>query len=334
MDFSGSKSGNQVDYLRQIIDEQLADLHTCIPALVETFDASTQMLECTPMIRARLKDQGGNESTELRPKLVKIPLNTPYVRMLGFSLTMPITPGDEVLLIFAERGLDYWQETGDYSDPPEDHSARMHDWTDGIAIVGPIAKPDAVVDYQIDCTELRNRDRTTALSIWEDETELRSSPGSFQHQKPNGDVDTEIANNENKKVDVNRNLEVVGISTEFAIVGKNTSVGGYKNELIGAGEDVLTVGNSSQSSYLSRTEYAGLNITKYANGTFDIIAGTTVRIMAPTVNVCGNVVISGNLKVSGTITERSGTAASCPTAPVLPLPPTIPSFTDPEKKGP
>jgi len=334
MDIAGSKSGTDVDYLRQIIDRQLADTHTAIPAIVEAFDASTQMMECVPVIRARKKDTEGNETTELRPKLVKIPLSTPYVQMLGFSLTMPVTPGDTVLLIFNERGLDYWQESGDYSDPPEDHGARMHDWTDGIAVLGPISKPAAIVDYQIDSAELRNEDRTTSCQIWENEAELRIKEGSFHHQKTNGDIDTEAIKNTNTKVGVNRNLQVNGISTELAIVGKNTSVGGYKNELIGAGEDVLTIGNSSQSSYLSRSEYAGLNITKYANGTYDIVAGTAVRITAPTINLCGDVVITGNLDIVGTLTEGSSVIAICPVAPPIPLPPTIPSLVDPERGGP
>jgi len=202
MDLSGSKSGTQGDYLRQIIDRQLADMHTSIPAIVESFDPATQMIECIPVIRARKKTIDGVEFTEDRPKLVKVPLITPYVRMLGFSMTMPILPGDMVLLMFSERGLDYWQETGEISDPPEDKGARMHDLTDGIAAVGPISLPDAILDYQIDSMESRNRDRTSSFQLWEDELEARITNGTFTHQKANGDIDSEAVNNINTKVAV------------------------------------------------------------------------------------------------------------------------------------
>lgn len=278
MDLSGSKSGSEGDYLRQIIDRQLADLHTGIPAIVESFDPATQMIECIPVIRVRKKNIAGEEYTEDRPKLVKIPLLTPYVRVLGFSMTMPIVKGDVVAITFAERGLDYWQETGEISDPPEDHGARMHDLTDGIGAVGPISLPDAIIDYQIDSTELRNKDRTSSYQLWDDEAEMRVKGGGFIHQRSNGDIDIGSTNK----------INVESVANTDAYVGADS------NKIV-VGDDILfVVGDHKSVTQGESVEYGDSNVIKNADGTFEIHSDTEVVIKAPIVRICGELIVQGN----------------------------------------
>ena len=343
MDLSGSKSGTQGDYLRQIIDRQLADTHTSIPAIVESFDPATQMIECIPVIRARKKTIDGVEFTEDRPKLVKVPLITPYVRMLGFSMTMPILPGDMVLLMFSERGLDYWQETGEISDPPEDKGARMHDLTDGIAAVGPISLPDAILDYQIDSMESRNRDRTSSFQLWEDELEARITNGTFTHQKANGDIDSEAVNNINTKVAVDCNFDI-----------------GANYNLVVSAHDITDISGSGKRTTVGESiEYGESSVKKNADGTFEIHSDAEVVIKAPIIRLCGETIIQGNLVVEdeatisglaftphvheGVTIGSASTAiptsspgpgpapAACPGKPARPTKPVIPA---PVRRGP
>ena len=362
MDLSGSKSGSQVDYIRQIVDRQLADLHTAIPAIVESFDPATQMIECVPVIRARKKSVAGDEFTEDRPKLVKVPLITPYVRMLKFSLTMPILPGDTVMLMFQERGLDYWQETGEISDPPEDQGARMHDWTDGIAAVGPIALPDVILDYQIDSTELRNEFRTCSYQLWVDELEARVPNGSFIRQKASGDIDTESILNYNTKTGVDRNTDVGNNSNEVVAVDKNLSVGANVNRVIAANETSEISGTLSTAIVGESVEYGESGVKKNADGTYEIHSDVEVVIKAPIIRLCGETIVQGNLVVEdeltvsdmaftphvheGVMVGSSSTSvpvsgpgagpapAACPAKPARPSVPAIPAIPAPERRGP
>lgn len=291
MDLSGSKSGSDVDYIRQIIDRLLAGTHTSIPAIVESFDPATQMIECVPVIRSRIKDIDGNVETVDRPKLVKVPLITPYVHVLGFSFTLPIQPGDTCLLMFSERGLDYWQETGEISDPPEDTGARIHDITDGIAAFGPIAKPNAIEDYQTDSTEQRNRDRTSSVQLWDAKSEWRIKTGSHITQHESGDVDTKATANKNTGIDGDENTKTTGKVSRI-------------NE---SDEHIETTGTVKKVSDGESIEWGGARLIKKATGVFEIHSDVEVISKAPVTRICEDCIIQGDLVVVGdaTISEKS-----------------------------
>jgi phage baseplate assembly protein gpV len=52
----------------------------------------------------------------------------------GCTLTFPVKAGDECLLIFADRCIDFWWQNGGVQKPVD---LRMHDLSDAFAIVGP-----------------------------------------------------------------------------------------------------------------------------------------------------------------------------------------------------
>lgn len=176
-DYSGDRTPQGADAIRQIMDRFLADTHTAIPAIIEDFDRENQTVDCIPMVRRVFRGEDSTRSTVNFPKLVRVPLVLPFVRTAGMIITLPIKPGDTCLLVFSERGLDNWQDTGGISDPPENIGARRHHLTDGLAILAPIATPDAVCGYNPDDLEVRNGDRTTLLRISQSDAELRASGG-------------------------------------------------------------------------------------------------------------------------------------------------------------
>jgi hypothetical protein len=113
-----------IDILNSAIGEALANLHTATIAKVTGVQAKT--ISAQPVIN-RVVD---GKSIKL-PQFTKVP---PLFMQGGGSYTAhPIAVGDYCLLILTERCFDRWYSGADFQDPAE---FRMHDYSDGIAIVG------------------------------------------------------------------------------------------------------------------------------------------------------------------------------------------------------
>ena len=122
----GDMSGkNQlVDTINQAIEFALANLHTATIARVVA--VSTTTIDVQPVINRVVN----GESIPL-PVFTKVP---PVFMQGGGSYTAhPIAVGDYCLLVFTERCFDRWYEGQDNRRPAE---FRVHDYSDGLAIVG------------------------------------------------------------------------------------------------------------------------------------------------------------------------------------------------------
>lgn len=114
--------------LYQVMDDKvfevLANLHTAVPAKVTMVSDTT--INCQPVIN-RMVD---GVSVPL-PEFIEVP---PVFMQGGDSYTAhPIAQGDYCLLLIAERCFDRWYAGADFMPPLE---MRMHDYSDGFALVG------------------------------------------------------------------------------------------------------------------------------------------------------------------------------------------------------
>ncbi|MFW8450019.1 Gp138 family membrane-puncturing spike protein, partial [Klebsiella pneumoniae] len=71
------------------------------------------------------KDESGAQVSVNLPLLVDVPVVFP--RGGGCTLTFPVKPGDECLVIFADRCIDFWWQSGGIQEPVDE---RMHDLSD------------------------------------------------------------------------------------------------------------------------------------------------------------------------------------------------------------
>lgn len=71
----------------------------------------------------------------------------------GGYLTFPIALGDPCLVLFNDRDIDIWWSTGATGSPP--NSQRVHDLSDGIAIVGIRSKVNPIVNYSTTDAEFK-----------------------------------------------------------------------------------------------------------------------------------------------------------------------------------
>jgi len=118
------KTKQLLDTLMIAIDSALANLHTATIAKVTRVNAST--IDCKP-VTSRLV----NGAKIDLPEFVEVPVL--FMQGGGSHTAYPIAVGDYCLLIFTERAFDKWYAGQDNKTPIE---LRMHDYSDGIAIVG------------------------------------------------------------------------------------------------------------------------------------------------------------------------------------------------------
>ena len=177
------------DVMAAAISEALSNLHTATIAKVTAVQAKT--ISVQPVIN-RVVD--GN-SIKL-PQFTKVP---PLFMQGGGSYTAhPIAVGDYCLLILTERCFDRWYSGADFQDPAE---FRMHDYSDGIAIVGINSQAGALtIPSVIQHTGDTNQD------------------GDYTHQ---GDMD------QTGNLTVNGNLQVNGnITCTGSLVVATATIGG------------------------------------------------------------------------------------------------------------
>lgn len=112
----------------------LDSLHCALPGMVESFDPETQ---CA-VIRPAVKTKSGGEY----PLLRDVPVFFPGGR--DGAVTWPVAPGDECLVVLADRAADEWFETGEPSVPL---SGRRHSLSDAFAFAGFRSRAKALREF-------------------------------------------------------------------------------------------------------------------------------------------------------------------------------------------
>ena len=138
--------------LQSAVRSALLNVHTCLPGIVESYDGGTQTCEVRPSIKRVFTALGSNAL----PMCGQVPVVYP-----GGALTFDIVKGDECLILFSERCIDRWYADGGVQDAP---IYRMHDLSDGFAVVGPNSLPNLLASIGAG-TELRNRSGTNRVAL-------------------------------------------------------------------------------------------------------------------------------------------------------------------------
>lgn len=138
------------------MDGRLKELHTCLPGIIDSYNPATQTASVQPAIKRVFTEQGGVNL----PLCVDVPVAFPGGG--DFFLTFPVQPGDECILFFSERCIDFWYANGGVQLPAE---YRLHDLSDAFAQVGVNSQPNKLTSVQTDGAELRTRDRSTYIKL-------------------------------------------------------------------------------------------------------------------------------------------------------------------------
>jgi hypothetical protein len=120
---SADFDANQV--FNTLVDQRIKDIHTCIPGQIESFDGIRANVK--PLIKKLYVD---DEEEEL-PVISSVPVV--FNSSSNMQLTYPLNKGDGCMILFSERGLDKWMDSGRDSAPTD---RRKFDLTDAICVPG------------------------------------------------------------------------------------------------------------------------------------------------------------------------------------------------------
>lgn len=145
---------------RIMLESHQSGMWTALPCIISSFNAVAITVECTPTIQGRKLGPDGKVTFNTMPKLVDVPVV--FHHGGGYSMTFPIKPGDECLVVFASRCIDGWWQSGQISPPAE---YRMHDLSDGFAIVGPYSQRTKIPNVSTNTAQFRSDDGTVLVEL-------------------------------------------------------------------------------------------------------------------------------------------------------------------------
>lgn len=169
------RSASLEDAMRAALNGNQAGLWTALPAIVESFDANSVTCAAQPSIQVEVRAQDGSTSWVTLPLLVDVPVCFP--RGGGCTMTFPVTKGDEALIVFSSRCIDSWWQSGGVQVQAE---LRMHDLSDGFAILGPFSQATKIGGVSASSTQLRSNDGATYIDLNPTSQKVKIvAPGGF-----------------------------------------------------------------------------------------------------------------------------------------------------------
>lgn len=164
----GERAADENEMYRRMLDAASEKIRSAIPAKVVSFNAAKQTIVAQPLIREKVIDRttGSVQWVQL-PPLPDVPVQFPQAG--NFVLTLPITAGDEVLLVFNDLCIDAWWASGGIQNW---NVRRRHDLSDAVAIPGLNSVPNVIPDIATDAAELRSKDGAIKVQVKGDKVSL------------------------------------------------------------------------------------------------------------------------------------------------------------------
>ena len=150
-------------------ESMVSRVWTALPGVIQSVTNNGNTVEVQPAINGRIRQRDGTYKPIQMPKLVDVPIC--WQGGGGATWTFPVSAGDECLVVFSSRCIDnFWlngfvppagQKGADgkpvnvLNNPPE---YRMHNLSDGFAIIGVRSKKRAFASFDTTTARLRTDD--------------------------------------------------------------------------------------------------------------------------------------------------------------------------------
>lgn len=198
------RSGDPEETFRIAAEGQQAKVWTALPGIVASFDAAAMTCTVQPSISGtRLKSDGSVADIKM-PVLLDCPVCFPGGG--GATLTFPIKPGDECLVVFSSRCIDAWWQLGGVQGQAE---LRMHDLSDGFVLPGVRSQPRRF-NVSESAVQLRTDDGVAFVEIATATHKIKA--------KTSGNVEIEAAN-----ITIKGNIFLDGPVTQQNTAGGSTT---------------------------------------------------------------------------------------------------------------
>ncbi|ERJ35949.1 Phage-related protein [Burkholderia sp. AU4i] len=224
---------------KERIDDELASLRamlrgwqvgiwTALPGVIESFDSDSQTCAVQLAIKVPVRANDGTVTTAALPPVVNCPVQFPSGG--NCTLTFPVAQGDECLVVFASRCIDAWWQSGGVQEQAE---WRMHDLSDGFALLGFRSRPRALANVSTSSAQLRSDDGRTFVDLNPSAGTLKfAAPTSIELAAPTVTV--------NASTSLTVNSPQSGFSGAVIVQGLFSFLGGMIGSAVSGAAAVIT----------------------------------------------------------------------------------------------
>lgn len=152
--------GSQAEYDALKSEELSAQIRVAMPAIVTRVNLEAQTVEVKLALQGKVLGATGEAEWVNYPILPDVPIIFP--RAGGFALTFPVKVDDECLVVFADRCIDAWWQSGGVQKPMDE---RLHDLSDAFALFGVTSQPRRLQSVASNAVELRDDKRENFISL-------------------------------------------------------------------------------------------------------------------------------------------------------------------------
>tara|TARA_R110000744_G_scaffold48819_2_gene106340 strand:+ start:288 stop:1082 length:795 start_codon:yes stop_codon:yes gene_type:complete len=210
---SNNSPGGLAGVIKQGMTNFMKDVHTALPGKIVEFDPVNQTAKVQLLIRRVFK---GDRPLDL-PQLINVVVW--QARAGGYSITFPIQPEDECLVLFSERSLDNWFKQSGVQTPTD---FRMHSLSDAICLVGMSSEPKVIQEYDSENFQIRNELKDQTFTLKPDKSIVAQTGNNIFEMLNNGTT------NITSPVKININTPLAEYDTDVKINGKLDVVGNTK----------------------------------------------------------------------------------------------------------
>lgn len=142
------------------LDGLRSNMWHAMPGIVQSYNAAQNTVQVQLSVKDFDADRLGLKGFVAIAPLLDVPVVFP--RGGGLVLTFPVSPGDECLVVFANRCIDNWWLLGGVQAPAE---VRPNEISDGFAVMGVFSVPNVPPAIASDSAQLRTQTGDTFVEV-------------------------------------------------------------------------------------------------------------------------------------------------------------------------
>lgn len=227
-----SQTNSEQDLIDTVMKRVMSNLRVAMPGVIQSFNPEDITCVVQPSLMGQ--DTGSDNNKESNPLQLLTDVPVVFPRGGGCTLTFPVSPGDECLIIFADRCIDFWWQSGGVQEPV---SNRMHSLSDAFVIVGPRSQAKKISGISASAAQLRTDDGAAFVEVAAGHDITVTTTGKLTASAQGGTEITSPSIVLNGNVTINGNLsQGMGDSGGTATMNGPVNV---KNDVTAGGKSVI-----------------------------------------------------------------------------------------------
>lgn len=178
------------DAIGLLVESVIGRMFFSRPGIIKQFYPTSQRADVVVGIKYKKPVKDGKSEYEELPLILNVPIAMQYSPEAGLASTFPIRENDPCTLIFSDRMINQYIQKREISLPEEvgtdnvTTQPRQHKLEDAMCFPGVICKRDILPNWNNDAWEIRNKDRSSFISLGTDTNINMHTTGKIKMSAP------------------------------------------------------------------------------------------------------------------------------------------------------